>query len=123
MLTQKIFYWCALALAVVANVGANTALKIAMEPGTSEPTGSSVLAILQKLSFWVGLICAAVLLVSYLLSIRHIPVSIAYIAVSSLAMVGLVAVDAVFFGQTLTTGKIVGIGLVVSGLYLIARTA
>jgi multidrug transporter EmrE-like cation transporter len=39
---------------------------------------------------------AAVLLLSYLIAIRQMPISVAYLAVTSVAMIGLVAVDSIF---------------------------
>lgn len=123
MSTANLFYWSALAIAIGSNVGANVALKVAMSSLGDAGGGPLILRVAQQLSFWIGLVLAGVLLLSYLFAIRHIPVSLAYISVTSLAMVGLLIVDLVWFGQPATLTKLFGVCLVVGGVWLISRPA
>ena len=120
MSANKLIYWIVLATAVVANIGANTAFKIAV---SSLPEGarlSSALKVFDKASLWIGLFLAGVLLLSYLIAIRQIPVSIAYATVTSLAMIGLVVVDSLLFDLTLSYVRLLGIGLVILGVFLLS---
>ena len=105
-------------LAIAANIGANTALKSAVVSLSPRAGESLLVQLLRNGYFWIGLALAAVLLVSYLVAIREIPMSVAYLALSALAMVGLVVVDSMFFGLKLSVYNVLGIGLVIAGLAL-----
>ena len=118
---MKIASWIALVLAVAANIGANVAWKSAVASLSPHAGESSTLQLLRNGYLWVGLALAAVLLVSYLVAIREIPISVAYLAVSALAMVGLVVVDSTFFGLKLGVHNLLGIGLVIVGLALVMK--
>jgi multidrug transporter EmrE-like cation transporter len=81
----------------------------------------AIYQLLSQMSFWIGLTFAGVLLTSYLIAIRDIPVSIAYVAVTSLAMVGLVIIEASFHSAGLGLSKILGMSLVVAGVFLLTK--
>lgn len=81
--------WAALALAIMANVAANTSLKQAMISVSTDSDKSILLQVLAVPSFWIGLVFAGVLLLSYLVAIRNMPVGTAYAFTTSLAMVGI----------------------------------
>tara|TARA_R110002167_G_scaffold145278_2_gene336218 strand:+ start:61 stop:432 length:372 start_codon:yes stop_codon:yes gene_type:complete len=121
MSAANVIYWSALAIAIGSNVGANLALKVAMSSLGDADSGPFLLRVMQQVSFWVGLVLAGVLLISYLFAIRHIPVSIAYISVTSLAMVGLLIADLIWFGHPATLSKFFGVCLVIGGVWLISR--
>jgi multidrug transporter EmrE-like cation transporter len=118
---MKLLSWTALALAVAANIGANTSLKIAVASLSPHADESLPVQLLRNGYLWIGLALAAALLVSYLVAIRHIPMSVAYLALSALAMIGLVMVDSTFFGLKLGILNLMGIGLVIAGLALVTR--
>jgi multidrug transporter EmrE-like cation transporter len=118
---MKLVSWIALVLAVAANIGANAAWKSAVASLSPQAGESLTVQLLRNGYLWVGLALAAVLLVSYLVAIRHIPISAAYLAVSALAMVGLVVVDSTFFGLKLGVHNLLGIGLVIVGLALVLK--
>ena len=120
---MKAIGWLALLVAIAANIGANTALKHAMNSVSLGSGTEAAFQMLQNMSFWIGLLLAAVLLLSYLIAIRQMPISVAYLAVTSLAMIGLVAVDSIFFGLRLTATHGVGVGLVVAGLYFVMKSS
>lgn len=118
---MKAISLAALAVAVVTNIGANAALKSAVASLSADAGESMLVQLLRNAHLWVGLALAAVLLVSYLVAIRQIPISVAYLAVSALSMVGLVVVDSTVFGLKLGIQNVLGIVLVVVGLALVAR--
>lgn len=118
---MKLISWIALVLAVVANIGSNAALKRAVASLSPDAAEGPVVQLLRNGYLWIGLTLAAVLLISYLAVIRHFPISVAYLTVTALAMVGLVVVDATFFGLKLGVLNLLGIGLVMVGLALVLR--
>ena len=117
---MKLVSWTALVLAIAANIGANTAFKSAVA-SLSPRADESLLQLLRNGNLWIGLALAAVLLVSYLVAIRQIPMSVAYLTLSALATVGLVVVDSTFFGLKLAVHNFLGIGLVILGLALVLK--
>ena len=118
---MKAISLAALAVAIVTNIGANAALKGAVAAISADAGESALAQLLRNAYLWIGLALAAVLLVSYLVAIRQIPISVAYLAVSALSMVGLVVVDTTVFGLKLGIQSILGIVLVIVGLALVAR--
>lgn len=121
MISHKVFYWGALAVAVIANISANTALKMTMTSVSGGSGKEIILGVLTRTSFWVAVALLGVLLVSYLAALRSVPVSLAYVAVTSLALVGLVIVERVFLGSPLGATKLFGVVLVVFGVILMAK--
>lgn len=118
---DKLVYWGALLLAAIANVAANTTLKIAMSSPASRPGQGLLLELLGRTSLWIGLAFCGVLLVSYLAALRGLPASVAYVTVTTLAMVGLVVVDNSVFGVPLSATKLLGAAFAVSGVWLMTR--
>jgi multidrug transporter EmrE-like cation transporter len=115
---MKLISWTALLLAVAANIGANAAFKRAVASLSPGATESAPLQLLRNGYLWIGLTLAAVLLVSFLVALRQIPVSVAYLAISALATVGLVVVDSTLFGLKLGLHNVLGMALVIAGLAL-----
>jgi multidrug transporter EmrE-like cation transporter len=122
VLTQQSIYWIALIIAVASNVTSNISLKIAMSEISPTSEKATLLQIIELKSFWIGIFFAGALLCSYLFAIRTLPVSIAYAVVTSLAMVGLLIMERVIFGTTIDTTKLIGIALVIAGVFLLTRT-
>jgi multidrug transporter EmrE-like cation transporter len=123
MTSEKLFYCGALVVAVIASVAANTAFKLAVASISSNSDKGAILQILSQVSFWAGLFFAALLLISYVSAIRGVAVSIAYVTLTSLAMVGLVVVDRGLFGVPVDIAKIFGMALAISGVWLMTRGA
>jgi multidrug transporter EmrE-like cation transporter len=105
---MKLASLTALVLAIAANIGANAAWKSAVSSLSPRASESSLVQLLRNGYLWIGVALVAVLLVSYLVAIRQIPISVAYVAVSALAMVGLVVVDSTFFGLKLGVHNLLG---------------
>ena len=122
MTSSKMIYFAALMVAVLANVSANISLKVAMTRLPSDSVKAAIFQLFERASFWIGFACAGILLSFYLIAIRNGPVSVAYILVTSLAMVGMVLVEYRFFGVPLGTTKLLGMALVIGGVLLVGRT-
>lgn len=108
--------WFWLALAIGTNISANLLLKIAVTTGEAPATGLSKWALLA-----IGIGCAGVLLVSYVLALRHLPVSLAYPIVTGCAMVGIGIMSAPLLGESLNLTKCLGIGAILLGCTLLAQ--
>jgi len=68
-----------------------------------------------------GLACYVVSVVVWILALSRVPVSIAYPMLSVGYIVNAVAAW-MLFGESLTAQKLVGIGFIVVGVYLVARS-
>jgi multidrug transporter EmrE-like cation transporter len=121
MSDEKLACWLALLVAVIANVVANSSLKIAVASISTDGERGVLFQLLTQVSLWVGLVFAAVLLVAYMAALRGLPASTAYVVVSSLAILGLVLVDRIFFGVSLGLTKFLGGALAVCAVWLMTR--
>ena len=116
-------YYFALFVAIGANVIANLAFKFAMQSTSLSMERRSLIELLVNPWIWVGFLNAAILLGCYLYAIRGIEISIAYPTVTGIAMIGLAFFGAWLFAESLTLPKIIGIGLVIFGIFLITQDA
>jgi multidrug transporter EmrE-like cation transporter len=115
-------YWVALLIAVGANVFANVALKLAVSE-LSLPLDARALLTLASVPWaWAGMASVMLLLVSYLIAIRGIALSIAYPTVTGLAMAGIIVSGCVVLSEPLSVQKITGVGLILTGILLLAQT-
>ncbi len=71
---------------------------------------------------WIGLCAAGILLASYLLAIRDIGLGISYAVVTSAALVLVTISAAVAFHEPISSATIVGIGLIMMGIAVLACT-
>jgi multidrug transporter EmrE-like cation transporter len=106
--------WIYLSVAVAANIVANVGFKLTM---ASRPF--TIITIAYCLPFWIGLACCAVLFVTYLLALGHLPLSVSYSAVSVLAMAGINIAAVALFGETLSPSKTAGIALAICGIIVL----
>lgn len=113
--------WAALVVATIANIVANTSLKQAMISVDTNLDKIILLQVLGLVSFWIGLVFAGVLLLSYLVALRHLPVGTAYAFTTSLAMAGIIIVESRLFGTPVSMSKAAGIGFVALGVWLMGR--
>jgi small multidrug resistance pump len=112
-------HWLALVICVAANVAANFAFKRFVSSIDLQFTVPALINTLLEPSLWIGLMFAGVVLGSYLYAIRGLPLSVAYPAVTSSAIVGIATASAVAFGEPLGMAKIAAIVLIVAGLCLL----
>lgn len=95
-----------LGIAIVAEVIATSSLKAAEE--FTRPIPSIVVVIGYAVAFYSLSLC-----------LRVIPVGIAYAIWSALGVVLVCIAGAVFYGQTLDTPALAGIGLIIAGVLVI----
>jgi multidrug transporter EmrE-like cation transporter len=111
--------YLALATAVAANVSANVALRSAVraiEPGS--PLQIALQLAATPLA-WLGALCLGILLGSFLLAIRFLPLGLSYAIVTSSVIMLLTLFDALVAGASLGPARIAGLGAILVGVLLL----
>jgi len=115
---------------VLAGVLLNAAAQLLLKAGTNRigefafsfdnlvPIGGKVA---QSPFIWGGLACYGVSVVVWILALSRVPVSVAYPMLSIGYIVNAFAAW-MLFGESLAMQKLVGIGFIVVGVYLVARS-
>ncbi|MDH3901733.1 MAG: SMR family transporter [Xanthomonadales bacterium] len=121
--------WAAFAL-VLTGVLLNAVAQLALKASVSE-TGiisldlqsllSSAGSLASNLWLWLGLICYAISVVVWILALSRVDVSIAYPMLSIGYIVNAVAAWHLF-DEPMSLGKIAGIGIIIVGVYILARS-
>jgi multidrug transporter EmrE-like cation transporter len=121
--------WAAFAL-VMTGVLLNAVAQLALKASVSD-TGvisldmqsllSSAGSLIFNLWLWVGLVCYAISVVVWILALSRVDVSIAYPMLSIGYIVNAVAAS-YLFNEPLGIGKVVGIGIIIVGVYVLARS-
>ena len=116
---------------VLAGVLLNAAAQLLLKAGTNRVgafafTLDNVVPIGMKLAFnppiLAGLACYVVSVVVWILGLSRVPVSVAYPMLSMGYVVN--AILAYYlFGESLGMQKVIGIGFIVVGVFLVARSA
>jgi multidrug transporter EmrE-like cation transporter len=127
-LTQSMT-WAAFAL-VITGVLLNAVAQLALKASVNE-TGiinldmqsllSSAASLATNLWLWLGLICYAISVVVWILALSRVDVSIAYPMLSIGYIVNAVAASQLF-NEPLGLGKVIGIGVIILGVYILARS-
>ena len=121
--------WAAFAL-VMTGVLLNAVAQLALKASVSD-TGiinldmqslvSSAGSLIANLWLWVGLICYAISVVVWILALSRVDVSIAYPMLSVGYIVNAIAASHLF-NEPMGIGKIAGIGIIMLGVYVLARS-
>jgi multidrug transporter EmrE-like cation transporter len=121
--------WAAFAL-VMTGVLLNATAQLALKASVSD-TGiinldiqsllSSAGSLASNLWLWLGLICYAISVVVWILALSRVDVSIAYPMLSIGYIVNAVAASQLF-NEPMGMGKVVGIGIIMLGVYVLARS-
>jgi len=121
--------WGAFSL-VMTGVLLNAVAQLALKASVSE-TGvinldmqslfTTAGSLVSNLWLWLGLICYAISVVVWLLALSRVDVSIAYPMLSVGYIVNAVAAWQLF-GEPMNIGKVVGIGIIILGVYVLARS-
>ena len=121
--------WAAFAL-VITGVLLNAVAQLALKASVSD-TGiisldmhsllSSAGSLATNLWLWLGLICYAVSVVVWILALSRVDVSIAYPMLSIGYIVNAVAAWHLF-DEPMNLGKVAGIGIIIVGVYILARS-
>ena len=131
-MTQSIGHsmtWAAFAL-VMTGVLLNAIAQLALKASVSD-TGiinldmqsllSSAVSLATNLWLWVGLICYAISVVVWILALSRVDVSIAYPILSVGYIVNAIAASHLF-NEPMGLGKAIGIGIIILGVYILARS-
>ena len=113
-------------LGVLLNAGAQLLLKAGTNRvGEFAFSADNILPIGMRLAtsapIVAGMACYVVSLVVWILALSRVPVSIAYPMLSIGYVVNAVAAW-MLFGESLTAQKLVGIGFIIVGVWLVARS-
>ena len=121
--------WAAFAL-VLTGVLLNAVAQLALKASVSD-TGiinldmhsllSSAGSLATNLWLWLGLICYAISVVVWILALSRVDVSIAYPMLSIGYIVNAIAAWHLF-DEPMNLGKVVGIGIIIVGVYILARS-
>lgn len=111
---------------VLLNAVAQLALKASVnEMGAIGLHFSSSIPALLKLAFepflWVGLFCYGFSVIVWILALSRVDVSIAYPMLSLGYVVNALAAWQLF-GEVMSPGRIIGIGIILIGVYVLARS-
>ena len=120
-------YMVSLGVSLVFSVTMNLLMKAgatAIEAQHRAEGGLSLLANVKAglSSPWIigGVACGALNLAAYTFALRKLPVSLAYPIMSSLGYVIIVGAAAIWFSERPNAWQIVGIGLIMAGVWLVA---
>ena len=118
--------WTLILLGVALNASAQLLLKAGTNAvGTFEFSAANAVPIALKLGlnpFIVGgMACYAVSLVVWIMGLSRAPVSIAY-PMLSLGYVANAIVAYLWLGESVTPMRLVGIGVIIVGVYIVARS-
>lgn len=121
--------WAAFAL-ILTGVLLNAAAQLALKASVSD-TGAISLEVQSLLSsagslasnlwLWLGLICYGISVIVWILALSRVDVSIAYPMLSIGYIVNAVAAWHLF-DEPMNIGKVAGIGIIILGVYLLARS-
>ena len=121
--------WAAFAL-VLTGVLLNAIAQLALKASVSD-TGiisldmqsllTSAGSLASNLWLWLGLICYAISVVVWIVALSRVDVSIAYPMLSIGYIVNAVAAWHLF-DEPMNLGKVVGIGIIIVGVYVLARS-
>jgi multidrug transporter EmrE-like cation transporter len=120
--------WTLILTGVALNAAAQLLLKIATRPLAHysefgvQTLSDSIGMFCRSLPFWSGMVCYGASLCVWLAALTKAPVSTAY-PMLSLGYVVVAAVSALWLGEALTPGKLLGIALICTGVALVSRSA
>ena len=118
-------YKMLLGLGILANVGAQLFLKFTVRgrgllEGERGALGG-VLGLFGKPFFWLALAFYGVGFLSYTIALSRLELSKAYPVSSAAAIVAIATVSFLFFRESVDALKIIGLVLLVSGIFLVLR--
>ena len=116
-------HWLALFIAVLANATANVAFKKAMTGPLLGSGFSPLIKLAADPWMWIGLASACLLLGSYLFALKEIELSVAYPAVTGLAMLAVGVAGATLLGESMSVPKLIAMALIAVGVVLLKFSA
>ena len=118
--------WCLVLGGVFLNAAAQLLLKAATRHSgeliadSGQISWTAVMHLVGAVPLWVGMLCYVISLFVWLAALSRVPVSVAYPMLSIGYVVNAFAA-AFLFGDALSAGKLVAIGLICAGVFMLAR--
>lgn len=109
------------ALTVLLNVGANVFLNLGMRDFAGGAGTGAVLHMMKTPSIYMGVFCYGIAFVTYSLMLIRLNVSVAYPMMTGGIALTLAFVSRFWLGESIGVQQVLGIGLVVCGIFLLAR--
>ncbi len=111
---------------VLLNAVAQLALKASVNGmGAIQLSMGNIMPVTLRLAtepwLWLGLFCYGISVIVWILALSRVDVSIAYPMLSIGYVVNAFAAWALF-GEMLSTGRVAGIGIIIIGVYVLARS-
>ncbi len=111
---------------VLLNAGAQLALKASVQETGAiafnfAASGDAALKLMSGPWLWAGLFCYGISVVVWILALSRVDVTIAYPMLSIGYVVNALAAWALF-GEALTVARLGGIGIIILGVYVLARS-
>lgn len=119
---MNIQFYFLLALAIVLNAMANIVLKWAMrgQAGAAGQGAAVIKGLLTNYWAWVGIALFGLAFVLYSVVLTKINLSIAYPVMTSLGLVIISVVSVLFFKEVITNWQMVGLLLIIIGVWLVS---
>ncbi len=117
-------YKLLLGMGVLANVVAQLLLKSTMRGYELFGSGGllrGLLGIFAKPLFWLSMACYGLGFMFYTVALTRLELSKAYPVSSAAAIVMIAAVSFVFLQESLEASKLVGLALLIAGIFLVLR--
>ena len=111
-----------LAVALILNAAANLLIKYSAMRHPGVPgAGAAAWQTYLTIPFAAGLVCFGLNLLAYTQALRKLPISLAYPLMVSLGYLIILAFSWFLFGERLAPVRYAGAGLMLAGLWLLAR--
>ena len=116
-----------LAIALVFNATANLLIKAGAKEIQAQQTGEAAVPVLGALKAalvnpWIvgGVVCFGLNLAAYAYALTKLPVNMAYPIMVSVGYAIIVCGAAVWLGERLTTWQILGVAVILAGVWMVA---
>jgi len=120
--------WALILAGVGLNAAAQLLLKVATRPLAHfsdfglQTLRYSMISLGTSPAFWAGMLCYATSVCVWLAALSKAPVSTAY-PMLSLGYIVVAAVSVLWLGESLSPGKMMGIGLICMGVVMLSRSS
>ncbi len=106
---------------VATNIIAGILIKLSVIPPQKFPSLDDIPSALMNYYFWLGLMFYGLSFLLYTKSLVFLPISIAYPILTSLTLIGISIISAIYFKEAFDWIKIVGLLQIILGIFLVAK--
>ena len=115
--------WLILGLGILANTSASVLVKLAMQPPFRFPSLDDPLNTLKNWPFWLGLMLYGVAFLLYAAALARLPLNVAHPVLTTGAVAAVAICSFVVFDEPFYWTTVLGILLVVAGVFFITAHA